>query len=67
MSGIECPRCGCRDMRDEQGRPWKITDTREGAGYIRRRRICRYCRRVVYTREQIEKEEDHGSQEESST
>jgi len=62
--GIRCPRCGCRDMRDEDsGLPvsvapkWKVTKVEKGRGYIRRRRVCRNCGGVVFTKEKIEKGE----------
>ena len=52
--GIVCPRCGCRDLRAPDGRPWEITHTERKYGFIRRRRVCRYCRKVVITRERTE-------------
>jgi hypothetical protein len=62
-AGIHCPRCHCRDLRDESGRPaglsrtrdaWAVTKVEAKRGYIRRRRTCRNCGHVVFTREQIE-------------
>lgn len=35
---------------------WKVTKVEKAFGYIRRRRVCRNCGRVVFTREKIEKE-----------
>ncbi len=54
--GIVCPRCGCRDLRAPDGRPWEITHTERKFGFIRRRRVCRYCGKVVITREKKETE-----------
>ncbi len=64
--GIRCPRCGCRDMRDEEtGLPvsvvskskWRVTKVMKGFGYIRRRRVCRNCGKVIFTKEKVEKQE----------
>lgn len=52
--GIICPKCGCRDLRAPDGRPWEITHTERKFGFIRRRRVCRYCGKVVITHEQTE-------------
>lgn len=62
MTGIPCPNCGCRDWRTGSAVPpdaipsgaWDVTKTEQRRGYIRRRRVCRHCRHVVYTREQVE-------------
>ena len=54
--GIACPRCGCRHLL--AGYPkefaWFIRKTERRPGYIRRRRVCRNCGAVVYTREAVE-------------
>lgn len=52
--GIQCPKCGCRHMVDPQPPNWHVTNTYQRQGYIRRRRVCRNCGRVVYTREILE-------------
>ncbi len=52
--GIVCPRCGCRDLRAPDGRPWEITKVERKYGFIRRRRVCRHCGKVVNTHERIE-------------
>lgn len=61
--GIRCPKCGCRDMRDaDSGLPvsavskWRVTKVIKGFGYIRRRRVCRNCEKIVYTKEKVEQE-----------
>ncbi len=60
MSGISCPKCGCQDLRREDGTPlelrrsWEVEKTERRQGYIRRRLRCRYCGMIVYTRETIE-------------
>lgn len=62
-AGIQCPRCHCRDLRDDAGRPrglaptresWSVTKVEAKRGYIRRRRVCRHCGCTVFTRELIE-------------
>ena len=42
-AGLECPDCGCRDLR--------VDYTRRGPGFITRRRRCRNCGRCIITRE----------------
>lgn len=62
MTGISCPNCGCRDFRTGRNLPedamrptdWDVTKTERKLGYIRRRRVCRNCGHVVFTREIIE-------------
>ena len=49
--GVICPNCGCRHFLGEDGRPWEVVKTELKFGFIRRRRVCRHCGRVVYTRE----------------
>jgi len=44
-TGLECPRCGCRDLRAYYTRP--------RGDHILRKRICRHCGREVITRERI--------------
>lgn len=44
--GIECPKCGCRHLEVDYGRP------KRGGGY-QRKRICRNCGTVVMTRETV--------------
>ncbi len=44
-TGLECPKCGCRDLRAYYTRP--------RPGYILRKRICRHCGNDVVTRERI--------------
>lgn len=41
--GIECPRCGCRDLR--------VYNTRRVGRVVRRIRVCRHCGRRVITTE----------------
>jgi len=53
--GIACPKCGCRDFRDDQGRPWQTIKTVPIPGAVRRYKICRHCGRRVRTKEVIEK------------
>ncbi len=43
--GLECPTCGCRDLR--------VRYTRQRSKYIWRVRTCRHCGRRVATRETI--------------
>ena len=57
MTGIKCPKCGCRDLRDDSGRPWDVVKTIPMIGQIRRRRRCRHCGKYVYTREKLEKDQ----------
>jgi len=58
MPGIECPRCGCKDLRDDRGLPaWEVIKTMKGNGHIRRRRRCRHCGKYVYTREKLEQDQ----------
>ena len=52
--GIVCPRCGCSHMLGHTNQPWEVTKTERKHGFVRRRRVCRNCGRVVYTRESIE-------------
>jgi DNA-directed RNA polymerase subunit RPC12/RpoP len=42
--GIACPRCGCRHF-------WRVRDTDNIEGAVRRYRKCRNCGRVVRTKE----------------
>jgi len=53
--GLQCPRCGCRDLLDASGRPWPVTHTITMLRSIRRYRICRHCGAKVRTKETIEK------------
>jgi hypothetical protein len=46
-----CPECGCTHFLAEDGRPWEITKTERRFGMIRRRRQCRHCGRILWTRE----------------
>jgi len=46
-AGLRCPRCGCRHFL--------VTHTRHGPGRISRRRVCRYCGRVLVTEEKAVK------------
>jgi len=55
--GIVCPRCGCADLRENPTEAWFITHTRPQHGFIRRRRVCRYCGHPVHTREKVEPED----------
>ncbi len=53
--GIACPRCGCEHLPAVDGRVgWMVTKTERKRGHIRRRRKCRHCGRIVYTREVID-------------
>lgn len=40
---LECPKCGCLHF--------EVSHTRTRNGKVRRRRVCRHCRRPLYTRE----------------
>jgi DNA-directed RNA polymerase subunit RPC12/RpoP len=42
-AGVECPTCGCRDLRvvEVRGRP---------GGAVRRRVVCRHCGRRMMAR-----------------
>jgi len=60
--GLQCPRCGCKHLTEPDGSPttettpaWKITKTERHVGFIRRKRVCRHCGKVVRTREVIER------------
>ncbi|MGA2324294.1 MAG: hypothetical protein ABSG22_10645 [Sedimentisphaerales bacterium] len=53
--GIRCPKCGCADFKDEDGRSWEVLNVKKIPGAIRRYMICRYCGRRVRTKEVIEK------------
>lgn len=55
--GLECPECGCKDFRDEQGNPWVTTNTIPILGAIRRYKYCRYCGKKIRTKEVIERSE----------
>lgn len=55
VQGIRCPKCGCADFRDEDGRPWDVIKVVRIPGAIRRYKICRYCGFRVRTKEIIEK------------
>lgn len=48
--GVCCPRCHCRDLLKES----RVTNTYDQPSQIRRRRVCRNCGKVVYTREVLE-------------
>ena len=48
-AGLGCGKCGCRDLR--------VVKTEKVGKFIRRRRVCRNCGKVKYTRE---REEDAG-------
>ena len=52
--GLRCPNCGCADFRDEMGRPWDTVKTVNIPGAVRRYKICRYCGKMVRTKEKIE-------------
>lgn len=47
--GIECPKCGCRDLR--------VNGTVRQVNFITRYRVCRNCGTKLRTREFIEKAE----------
>jgi hypothetical protein len=53
--GIRCPKCGCADFKDEDGRPWEVLNVKKIPGAIRRYMVCRYCGRRIRTKEVIEK------------
>lgn len=53
--GIRCPKCGCADFRDEEGRPWEVTNVVKIPGATRRYKNCRHCGHRVRTKETIEK------------
>lgn len=44
-TGIECPQCGCQDLR--------VMWIRHRPGYIVRRRRCRHCGKEITTREKV--------------
>ncbi len=43
VSGLECPLCGCADLR--------VSHTRKCRGRIRRRRVCQHCFEGFWTTE----------------
>lgn len=43
--GLECPSCGCRDLR--------VYYTRQRPSHIMRVRLCRHCGRRIVTRETL--------------
>ncbi len=45
-AGLECSRCGCRHFH--------TTHTTQKKGFIRRRKECRNCGKIINTREEIE-------------
>ena len=45
-AGLACGKCGCRDLQ--------VTKTEKVGRFIRRRRECRHCGKVKYTREREE-------------
>lgn len=51
---IRCPECGCGHCPVVNTYHKQILNTR----FIRRRRTCRYCEKVFYTREALEEEEE---------
>lgn len=57
--GLVCPRCGCRDFRDDPGptirRTWRTLRTQKLPGKIRRYKRCRHCGRRITTIETIER------------
>jgi len=44
-SRIQCPSCGCSDLR--------VYMTRQRARYVQRTRECRHCGRRIVTREMV--------------
>lgn len=46
-TGLECPKCGCRDLR--------VWMTRRERSRIRRVRICRHCGQRVISYEAIDR------------
>lgn len=56
--GICCPRCGCFDLRETDGKPWKVTRTVHIPYAVRRYKICRNCGAHVRTKETIERTTD---------
>ncbi len=60
--GLRCPKCGCADFYDEDGRPYGFDTitTVPLPGAIRRYKICRHCGKRVRTREVIEKTKDEN-------
>ena len=53
FAGLVCPGCGCRDIRDAITRGFVQTHTYKQPGWIKRRKVCRNCGRVIVTRESI--------------
>lgn len=45
QKGIECPRCACRHFETDRTQPV--------AAGVRRKRICRNCGTIVWTKETI--------------
>ena len=48
----ECPRCGCKDWRGEDGSWVELTRHPKGRGTVRKR-ICRHCGQVGFVTEEI--------------
>ena len=46
--GVECPKCGCRHFFTTHTEPLRD-------GRIRRRKVCRHCRRKIVTFESSSK------------
>lgn len=51
-AGWECPGCGCRDLRGEGNSSVESTRNPKGELVIRRKRICRHCRKYGVTTEE---------------
>ena len=43
IGGIVCPKCGCAD--------WRVRNTQQTVGAIRRYRVCRNCGHIKTTSE----------------
>lgn len=54
VKGLQCPVCGCKDILDQDGRPWTTSRTIKLHRMIRRYRICRNCGKRIRTREVID-------------
>lgn len=53
---IECSNCGCRHCPASHSREHKIRYHGKTQVYMRRRRTCRHCGNVFYSREFSEEE-----------
>jgi transcriptional regulator NrdR family protein len=51
--GWTCPHCGCQDLRDAGGTRVESTRAPKRETVLRRRRICRHCKRGTLTTAEV--------------